>query len=125
MSKTCKTNYLLQVSYQLCCCRLSVSIFSSLHRLTVQVAGRGDWKEVMEVANNNKGLIFGVIVPVFLFFRFPAAVFAVGRVGLFAGNFIISSLILNGQVSSTVRWLWSRLVTLSLEKKRRGKSRSE
>ena len=102
-----------------------MSIFSSLHRLTVQVAGRGDWKEVMEVANNNKGLIFGVIVPVFLFFRFPAAVFAVGRVGLFAGNFIISSLILNGQVSSTVRWLWSRLVTLSLEKKRRGKSRSE
>jgi hypothetical protein len=88
----------------------------------VSCASNGQWDDVWEVVKDNKGIILGVFVPLGLVLRWPAAVFAVARVGLVAAEGVISMLIMRGQVSVAVRWLWSQLVNHALTKKRRGKS---
>lgn len=84
-------------------------------------AMKGEWKEVWEVAKSHKVLILGFVVPSVLIFRYPAAVFAIGRVLLAASELIISALLVQGKLNVAASYVWNRIVALSRDQIRRRK----
>lgn len=80
--------------------------------------------KVLDVASSHKGLIFGIVLPSLLFFRYPPAVFAVMRVGWAAANLAVAGLLYTNNLHLAASQLWKRIVKLSLEQKRRAEARN-
>lgn len=80
---------------------------------------RGDWGEVWRIANANKGVIFGVVLPLVMLLRFPALTFMVGRIILSLSNLIFVGLISSGNIVVAARWLWVRIVAMAKERNKR------
>lgn len=81
-----------------------------------ECAQRGDFSEVMNVLNVNKGLIFGVVVPVALFLRFPALIGAFLSVG---GRVAVWMLFVTNRLPMAATWLWRRAVAIAMERNKR------
>ena len=96
-----------------------ISDVQSEFAFAAKSASSGRWEEVWEVAKNYKGIIFGFVVPAVLLIRFPAAIFAVGRMLLFLGEGAVAILITQGKVQYVARWLWKQIVKLSIEQNKR------
>jgi hypothetical protein len=68
----------------------------------VSCASNGQWDDVWEVVKDNKGIILGVFVPLGLVLRWPAAVFAVARVGLVAAEGVVYTVVFGWACSEGV-----------------------
>lgn len=84
---------------------------------------RSDWNGLYQVAKNNKGIIFSVVVPLFLIIRYPPVVFALLRFLWAAGQLTIVGLLYSGQLELVAKMLWKRIVALSIEQKKRKDNR--
>lgn len=84
-----------------------------------ECAARGEWNEVWEVLKTHKGLVFGVVVPLALIFRFPALVIMAGRMILAGSQLVLLVLLRNGQLPQVARWVWARIVALARERNSR------
>ena len=94
-------------------------VYVVMYAITAQAVGRQDWPQVWEIAKTNKGIIFGVVVPLLLVLRFPAAVFAVGRIAVFAAEGVLSVMLMQGKLTMAMNWLWRRIVAHARDKKNR------
>lgn len=59
---------------------------------------------------NTQGLMFGIFMPLAVFFRFPAIFPLISRVAFSSGNFMLLVLIRSGKVDFAVSWLWNKIV---------------
>lgn len=91
--------------------------------VTVDAARRGDWHTVWEVANAHKFLILGVVMPTFVFLRYPPAVFGVLRLLYVGAQLGVAGLVYTGNLEVAWRMIWRRIVKLSLEQKNRAAAR--
>ena len=55
--------------------------------------------------------MFGIFVPLAVFFRFPAVIPLISRVAFTSGNFILLVLIQTGKIDVAVNWLWNKIVS--------------
>ncbi|OQR92066.1 hypothetical protein ACHHYP_04102 [Achlya hypogyna] len=82
-------------------------------------AARGEWRSVWRVVRERKGLIFGIVMPVALFVRFPAVIPWIGRGLVLGGELLIGALAYSPALRRTSGWLWRRIVQLSRDRKAR------
>lgn len=78
--------------------------------MVFEAAKAGDWNTVWASAKENAGFIIGVVVPLAVVFRFPAAVFLALRAAGAVIPGIAGLLIRTGHASSISRMIWSRVV---------------
>ena len=69
-------------------------------------ATKGEWNKVGEVVNANKGIIFGVVLPMALIFRFPALMIWAGRIMLTVSQVLLFGLLRQGSLPRVAHWLW-------------------
>ena len=81
-------------------------------------AGRGEWSVVKRVASDNKGLIFGIMVPTFVLVRYPALAIAMTRYAL-AGFQVILVAMVRGGVTINPGFIWQHLVNIALRERQR------
>lgn len=89
-------------------------------------ASRGEWAEVREILENNRGAAIGVLailLPAVLFFRFPALIAGVIRLLLLSSQVAFAALVRTGNVTITAKWLWSRMIQLSKDRTLRKRRR--
>jgi DnaJ domain len=79
-------------------------------------ATRGDWKEAMEVARANSGLLWGVILPSILILRHPLLV--TGIIG-FGGRSLIYLLLVSNNLPRASAWLWQKALQIAHERNKR------
>ena len=79
-------------------------------------ATRGDWKEAMEVARANSGLLWGVILPSILILRAPLLV--TGIIG-FGGRTLIYLLLVSNNLPRASAWLWKKALDIAHERNKR------
>lgn len=79
--------------------------------MVLTAARAGDWKTVWESANENKGFIVGVLLPLAVVLRFPAAVFLALRAAGAVVPWVIVPLVRTGHAAAVTRMLWKRIVT--------------
>lgn len=84
-----------------------------------------DWKGLYEVANENKTVIFGVVVPTMLFLRYPPAAMAILRLSWVGMQGAIGLLTYTGNLNVAAQMLWNRVVRLSLAQKKRVQERDQ
>lgn len=82
---------------------------------------KGNWQEAWKVVKNNSGVIFGILLPLVLFVRYPPAVMAAARASVWAAQLIFLFLLRTGNFALAGRWLWGKLVELARRKKSRRK----
>jgi hypothetical protein len=82
-------------------------------------ASKGDWKEVWEIVKVNKGIIFGVVVPLALIFRFPALVIMAGRGLLAVSQLFFFAMLREGKLPEVARWIWRKIVAVAHERNKR------
>jgi hypothetical protein len=63
--------------------------------------------------------MFGIFLPLAVFFRFPAFISLISRVAFSAGNFVLMILIQTGQADRAVKWLWNKIVSSSRRRRER------
>jgi hypothetical protein len=83
----------------------------------------GDWNGVFDVAKAHKGLIFGIVVPSFLLFRYPPAVFAALRIAWAGSQVLLGGLVYTGNLHVAARLVWRKVVELSNTQRERAKNR--
>ncbi len=83
-----------------------------------EAAGRGDWSVVSRVANDNKGLIFGIMLPTFILVRYPALAIAMTRYAM-AGFQVILVAMVRGGVTINPGFIWQHLVNIALRERQR------
>jgi DnaJ domain len=89
----------------------------------VQCAQEGAWSEVWRVTKVNKGIVFGVILPLLVLFRYPPLIPWALRLVLGGSQLILLLLIRSGNVGTAVRLLWQQVVRISRERLSRRASR--
>ncbi|OQS05509.1 hypothetical protein THRCLA_02376 [Thraustotheca clavata] len=82
-------------------------------------ASRGEWKNVWQVVKERKGIVFGVVMPIALFIRFPAIIPWIGRGLVLGGEVLIGALAYSPALRQTSTWLWRRIVQVSRDRKAR------
>jgi hypothetical protein len=84
---------------------------------------RSDWEGLLEVAKAHKVLIFGVVVPTFVFLRYPPLVFTAMRILYMGAQAVIAGLVYTGNLHYAANRLWRAIVDLSVEQKKRAENR--
>jgi hypothetical protein len=86
---------------------------------------RGDWNEAYEVAKSHKALIIGIVVPLVVLTRSPAAFIWGARLAFSAGQFAVSLLLLTGNLHFAANWLWNRIKLMAIERRKRREKAEE
>lgn len=84
---------------------------------------RGDWEGLYDVAKAHKVLIFGVVVPTFVFLRYPPLVFTAMRLLYMGAQAAVAGLVYTGNLHFAANRLWRAIVELSVEQKKRAENR--
>jgi hypothetical protein len=71
------------------------------------------------VVKANKGIVFGVILPVAAMIRYPPLIALALRFMLGGSQLILAGLVYTGNIEAAARLLWRRMVRLSEEKQKR------
>eukprot|EP00392_Amoebophrya_sp_AT5.2_P013088 g13199.t1 len=78
-----------------------------------------------DLANRRKGLVFGIVVPALLLFRFPWLALAATRMLGSVGMFLFQVIARNPRLQAAVAaWLWKRIVEFSARMSRDGEKSS-
>ena len=78
--------------------------------LIFEAARAGDWDTLWNSAKENAGFIVGVLVPLAVTLRFPAAVFLALRAAGTVIPWIVIPLVRSGHASSLTKLIWRRIV---------------
>lgn len=79
--------------------------------MVLEAAKAGDWNSVWKSAKDNKGFIVGVLLPLAIVFRFPAAVFLAIRAAAIAIPYLLTPLLRFGYATMITKQIWRRIVT--------------
>jgi hypothetical protein len=78
--------------------------------MIIDAAKQREWGKVWEAANQHKGIILGVFVPLLVVFRFPLAALLAGRLLFSLIGSIAVPLFYSGHGEVMTKWLWRRIV---------------
>jgi hypothetical protein len=93
--------------------------------VAVDAIRRQDWETLWDITKAHSALIATVVVPTVLLLRYPPAVFAVLRVVWAGANIAVAGLLYTGNLHIAARFIWKKIVNLSLEQKHRAAKRKQ
>lgn len=80
---------------------------------------RGNWQEAFEVAKSHKVLLAGIVLPIIVLTRSPAAFMFGVRIAYTGSQLFISALVMTGNLDYAAMWLWNRVVAMARDRRNR------